>query len=655
VEVKIPLAPSTDKKKKSRLTQEAEVWLVEDSKKADAVIAGLAKYYREYVRPVEELYRFEAFHSPPLNDIDFQANPMVLLIGQYSTGKTTFINYVIEKDFQGMRIGPEPTTDRFTAVIYGEEDRVIPGNALCAMPNQPFSALQRFGMDFLSRFEASMCNSPILRKLTFIDTPGVLSGEKQRVDRNYNFAEVIKWFASRADRILLLFDANKLDISDEFKTAIEALRGNDDKVRCILNKADSVTPQQLMRVYGALMWSLGRVIKSPEVVRVFAGSFWSQPLQKGCQEDLMMREEAELLADLRSLPRNSAVRKINEFIKRARQVRVHALIIDHLRSKFGFFGKDSTQKELLENLFSEFENVQKTHNLPVGDFPHLGRFRDTLRLFKIWEFPAFAKRMHENLNWALSEGVPALLKQLPLDREYLPTEPARPLATPVYESKSPAGSPTDYDQAVRTPRMSPTRTAGRNPFDDDDVETPVIWEINETDRTRLTTEFYSHKQVSGKLSGAAAKPILQATGLSSKELRHLWNLCDLDDDGALDLDEFILIMWLIEQSRRTGQPLPESLRPSQVPPSKRSFYFAKRTAAMEDIVVRPTSAVRAAARPANPSPVNTPSGTHTSPSHTPPSHTPQQLAPRHMPQAVADSLPEETDQGPLEGYYSGGK
>jgi hypothetical protein len=39
--------------------------------------------------------------------------PMVMLVGQYSTGKTTFIRYLLEQDFPGIRIGPEPTTDRY--------------------------------------------------------------------------------------------------------------------------------------------------------------------------------------------------------------------------------------------------------------------------------------------------------------------------------------------------------------------------------------------------------------------------------------------------------------------------------------------------------------------------------------------------------------
>lgn len=61
--------------------------------------------------------------------------------------------------------------------------------------------------------------------------PVVLSGEKQRVTRGYDFNEVWLWFGQRCDLILLLFDAHKLEISDEFKGVNESLKGIDDKIR----------------------------------------------------------------------------------------------------------------------------------------------------------------------------------------------------------------------------------------------------------------------------------------------------------------------------------------------------------------------------------------------------------------------------------------
>jgi EH domain-containing protein 1 len=145
-----------------------------------------------------------------------------------------------------------------------------------------------------------------------------------------------------------------------------SLKGHDDKIRVVLNKADMVDGQQLMRVYGALMWSLGKVVQTPEVLRVYISSFWDQPLRCVESKALLERERDDLLADLRSLPRNATVRKVNELVKRARMVKVHAFIISYLRDQFGWFGKESTKKKLLDGLLDEFKKIQHKYNLPMG-------------------------------------------------------------------------------------------------------------------------------------------------------------------------------------------------------------------------------------------------------------------------------------------------
>lgn len=59
--------------------------------------------------------------------------------------------YLLEQDIPGSRVGPEPTTDCFTAIMHGEVEGVIPGNALIVDPNKPFRKLNPFGNTFLNR------------------------------------------------------------------------------------------------------------------------------------------------------------------------------------------------------------------------------------------------------------------------------------------------------------------------------------------------------------------------------------------------------------------------------------------------------------------------------------------------------------------------
>ncbi|XP_045434870.1 EH domain-containing protein 1 isoform X2 [Pipistrellus kuhlii] len=132
-------------------------WVSKDARRKkepelfQTVAEGLRQLYSQKLLPLEEHYRFHEFHSPALEDADFDNKPMVLLVGQYSTGKTTFIRHLIEQDFPGMRIGPEPTTDSFIAVMHGPTEGVVPGNALVVDPRRPFRKLNAFGNAFLNR------------------------------------------------------------------------------------------------------------------------------------------------------------------------------------------------------------------------------------------------------------------------------------------------------------------------------------------------------------------------------------------------------------------------------------------------------------------------------------------------------------------------
>ncbi|KAI9002738.1 P-loop containing nucleoside triphosphate hydrolase protein [Gaertneriomyces semiglobifer] len=481
-------------------------------------------------------YNFEQFHSPYLTDADIEAKPMVLLVGQYSVGKSTFVKHILDREYPGMHIGPEPTTDRFVAVMSGDE-RIIPGNAAAVTTAMPFTALPRFGSAFLQKFQVSLVPSAVLENVVLIDTPGILSGEKQRIGRSYDFTAVIEWFAGRSDLILLLFDAHKLDISDEFKRVISSLKGNDEKIRVVLNKADMISGQQLMRVYGALMWSLGKVLQTPEVMRVYIGSFWDKPHQHTDCSELLKAEESDLLNDLKQLPRNAVVRKINEIVKRTRQAKVHALIVSHLRKEMpGFFGRDKKQDVLLMNLEAEFFKLQQLHGLTPGDFPDPDRFREKLGMFKIEKFAKLDKKMLAGVDEALGVDFPKLMSHYPTTQPQIPSISQNP-----FSGDSPS-------------------TSSPNPF-----ATPEIWNYSTIDRRPYLEQFRSVAGVDNRASGAAVKPVLEATGLDMTTLAKVWMLADWTKDGYLDSDEFCVAMYLCDVVTRGWGTLPDVLPPSMIP------------------------------------------------------------------------------------------
>jgi Dynamin family len=71
------------------------------------------------------------------------ALPFVFLVGNHSSGKSTFINYVLGRNVQ--TAGVAPTDDCFTIIAPGPVDRDQDGNAVTGDPDLGFASLRIFG------------------------------------------------------------------------------------------------------------------------------------------------------------------------------------------------------------------------------------------------------------------------------------------------------------------------------------------------------------------------------------------------------------------------------------------------------------------------------------------------------------------------------
>lgn len=229
--------------------------------------AELVEMVANYLTPVALRYGY--------SDVPLEANikwrPQVLVLGNYSSGKSTLINEFLGADIQAT--GQAPTDDSFTIITCddsasaGNSDEVRiteerDGKFLLNDPEYPFETLKKHGLRFASHFRLKKVNSPFLETLTLIDTPGMLDSITER-DRGYNYQEVIGDLAQMADLVLVVFDPHKAGTVREAYISIrETLpaRTFEDRVLFVLNRIDECTSlTDLLRVYGTLCWNLSQI------------------------------------------------------------------------------------------------------------------------------------------------------------------------------------------------------------------------------------------------------------------------------------------------------------------------------------------------------------------------------------------------------------
>lgn len=445
----------------------------------DDISDAVRKLYHEVLDPVEKRFSFAKRPS----DGEISGGPLVLIVGNHSSGKSTFLNYVLGEDVQ--RTGMAPTDDSFTILRHSDRREERDGMSIVTNPELPFAGLNNFGQDFLSHFRMKLLPLQFLNDVTLVDTPGMIDAADQEAGRGYDFPSVVRWFAERADVVLVFFDPDRPGTTAEsLKVLTESLSGMDHKLLVVMNKMDNFrSMRDFARCYGTLCWNLGKVIKKKDIPQIYT-TYVPVP---GAPESVLPLDDfeiarEELMQEIRRAPVRRVDNMITHAAHHAERLRMHARISDRARkvlSRFrfrlyaslsflvmiplliaGFFAKQqdwtttaalalgaillaivghfgikyvSRKKErsIIENLDPLFEEVYQ-RELVVKNRPEnlLLRWEDvqpitrrTMRKLGLHALPALRGKDLNRLNQCLDERIPELRAKLHRTLEAWPSAP----------------------------------------------------------------------------------------------------------------------------------------------------------------------------------------------------------------------------------------
>jgi Mor family transcriptional regulator/GTPase SAR1 family protein len=395
----------------------------------EETLARLNAIYNDRIRPLEERFEFDLYRPSWFADTIKQKKPFVTFLGPYSAGKSTFINYLLQTNY--LLTGPQPVTDKFTVIMHGDEIMQVPGRVLVADTGMPFRNLTQFGDALLECFQGLQAPHEILRSVTMIDTPGVLEAVGDEHVRRYDYIQACRWFVERSDATYFMFDPTKLDAGAELRMLFKhAVRGFETRARIIMNKADTVSPQELMRVYGALFWNLSNLINTTEPPRVYVSSFWDKPFRPGTNHKLFTEEKSDLLHELvEVIPMQSLDKRVTHVLKRAQEVLTHMLICATIRDKLPVFGKAEAVAGFVKNIGTLAADLSTKHKISVKDF---GKSEEYKAFFSKVEAADMAgmdkvsrKKWVEELRQIIEVDLPQLLRPIkgtaladPRDRKF---------------------------------------------------------------------------------------------------------------------------------------------------------------------------------------------------------------------------------------------
>uniref|UniRef100_H3DK01 Osteoclast-stimulating factor 1 n=1 Tax=Tetraodon nigroviridis TaxID=99883 RepID=H3DK01_TETNG len=122
---------------------------------------------------------------------------------------------------------------------------------------------------------------------------------------------------------------------------------------------------------------------------------------------------------------------------------------------------------------------------------------------------------------------------------------------------------------------------------------PSDWAVPHASRLKYRQQFNGlDKLMTGYLTGQQVRAAMATTMLSQTQLASIWNLADVDKDGKLKAEEFILAMHLVDLAK-SGHALPLTLPTELVPPSQRTAVNGSVSSLMDDLDIEPPQKAKA--------------------------------------------------------------
>ncbi|XP_060516348.1 uncharacterized protein LOC132695841 isoform X2 [Cylas formicarius] len=358
----------------------------------EETLKELKRLYESAIKPLETLYKYRDLSNRHFGDAEIFSKPLVLFMGPWSGGKSSIINYLVNNEYNetSLRTGAEPSPAYFNILMYGEEAEIIDGTELAA--DFTFSGLQKFGQGLEERLKGIKLPSKILRKVNVVEIPGILEVRKQ-VSRLFPFNDACQWFIDRADIIFLVYDPSKLDVGPETEAILDQLKGREHQTRIILNKADQVKPEELMRVQSALIWNISPLMSSPQPPIMYTASLWSRPFEPWAPVRLLQAQERAFLRDLRGAVDKRVENKIASARRFAVRVRNHAKMVDcylttYYNHKSVFGNRKQVANEIIEHPqdYHIYEGLSTLTNISRYDLPDPEVYKDFFKLNPLYEF-----------------------------------------------------------------------------------------------------------------------------------------------------------------------------------------------------------------------------------------------------------------------------